>query len=124
MKAFGVLHIASFTGNIGDNANHLGFRSWFETLVENKIQWNDKMPAYALNRTKVMTEFFENIKNLRIEFPHTVSMDSFKEDIMNIQIDYDEERGFMKYINIGPDDFAHACIFGTIACELMFGAVK
>ena len=91
---------------------------------KNKIQWNDKMPAYTLNRTKVMTEFFENIKNLRIEFPHTVSMDSFKEDIMNIQIDYDEERGFMKYINIGPDDFAHACIFGTIACELMFGAVK
>jgi hypothetical protein len=41
LKAFGVLHIASFTGNIGDNANHLGFRSWFETLVENKIQWNE-----------------------------------------------------------------------------------
>ena len=41
MKAFGVLHIASFTGNIGDNANHLGFRRWFETLVENKIQWNE-----------------------------------------------------------------------------------
>ena len=41
MKAFGVLHIASFTGNIGDNANHLGFRSWFETLVENQVLWNE-----------------------------------------------------------------------------------
>jgi polysaccharide pyruvyl transferase WcaK-like protein len=41
VKIFKVLHIASFTGNIGDNANHLGFRSWFETLLEKRVDWTE-----------------------------------------------------------------------------------
>ena len=36
-----ILHIASFTGNIGDNANHLGFRSWFENLTEAEVNWSE-----------------------------------------------------------------------------------
>lgn len=36
-----VLHVASFSGNIGDNANHLGFRPWFESLVGKKIAWSE-----------------------------------------------------------------------------------
>ena len=36
-----VLHVASFNGNIGDNANHLGFRPWFAALVDNDIAWSD-----------------------------------------------------------------------------------
>lgn len=34
-----VLHVASFTGNIGDNANHMGFRPWFESKVDRPIVW-------------------------------------------------------------------------------------
>ena len=29
-----LLHIASFSGNIGDNANHMGFRPWFEAQID------------------------------------------------------------------------------------------
>lgn len=34
-----VLHVASFKGNIGDQLNHLGFRSWFVSLVGQDIEW-------------------------------------------------------------------------------------
>ena len=34
-----ILHIASFSGNIGDNANHLGFYPWVEALSERPVEW-------------------------------------------------------------------------------------
>ena len=36
-----ILHLASFTGNIGDNANHIGFRSWFQERFSKKIIWEN-----------------------------------------------------------------------------------
>ena len=36
-----VLHIASFKGNIGDIANHDGFRPWFQNLLRRKIKWKN-----------------------------------------------------------------------------------
>ncbi len=34
-----LLHIASFSGNIGDNANHMGFRPWFEAQLGRQAVW-------------------------------------------------------------------------------------
>lgn len=36
-----VLHIGSFQGNIGDRLNHLGFRPWFERIVNDRVQWTE-----------------------------------------------------------------------------------
>ena len=36
-----VLHVASFAGNVGDIANHSGFRSWFERLIGSSVKWTD-----------------------------------------------------------------------------------
>lgn len=33
-------------------------------------------------------------------------------DIMNINTEYDEERGKIRYTNNDPDDFFHALIYG------------
>jgi polysaccharide pyruvyl transferase WcaK-like protein len=41
MKALRVLHVASFSGNIGDNANHMGFRPWFQTMVKRPVEWTN-----------------------------------------------------------------------------------
>lgn len=40
-KPLRLLHIASFNGNIGDNANHLGFRPWFEAQVGTDVIWTN-----------------------------------------------------------------------------------
>lgn len=34
-----ILHIASFTGNIGDNFNHMGLVPWIESLMKKSVQW-------------------------------------------------------------------------------------
>lgn len=36
-----ILHLASFTGNIGDNFNHLGFRSWFTKTTKIQPSWEN-----------------------------------------------------------------------------------
>lgn len=36
-----VLHLASFSGNIGDNANHMGFRPWFAEQVGREVSWSN-----------------------------------------------------------------------------------
>lgn len=37
-----ILHVASFTGNIGDNANHGGFRPWFESRLGRPVEWTSR----------------------------------------------------------------------------------
>lgn len=41
MNQLHLLHIASFSGNIGDNANHIGYRGWLEQLSERPIEWTE-----------------------------------------------------------------------------------
>ena len=42
MKKIKIIHVASFTGNIGDNANHSGFRRLFdETFSDYSTEWTD-----------------------------------------------------------------------------------
>lgn len=36
-----ILHLASFNGNIGDNANHRGFRKNFQNLIPENIEWKN-----------------------------------------------------------------------------------
>jgi polysaccharide pyruvyl transferase WcaK-like protein len=36
-----VAHLASFKGNFGDIANHLGFRKWFAERVNHELQWHE-----------------------------------------------------------------------------------
>ena len=41
MSPLRVLHLASFSGNIGDNANHMGFRPWFADQVGRNVEWTN-----------------------------------------------------------------------------------
>jgi hypothetical protein len=41
MDPLKILHIASFSGNIGDNANHIGFRPWLERVAERPVEWTN-----------------------------------------------------------------------------------
>lgn len=40
-KKIKVAHLASFKGNFGDVANHLGFRNWFSGLIKSDIHWGN-----------------------------------------------------------------------------------
>lgn len=86
-----------------------------------KARWNNKMPAYTLGRNQVMTDLFSKIRNGKIKFPRWQDSSPFMDDILNIQTEYNEELGKMKYVSIGPDDFFHATLYATISAELMWG---
>jgi len=86
-----------------------------------KARWNNKMPAYTLNRNQTMNEVFNLIKTQKLVFPKWIDSQTFLEDILNIQTEYNEELGKSKYINVGPDDFFHATLFAVLSAQLMFG---
>jgi hypothetical protein len=78
-----------------------------------RSQWNTKMPAFTLNRTQVMSEYFHKIKHRQIIFPRWEDFEPFANDILNINLEYDEERGKIRYTNSDPDDFFQALIYGS-----------
>jgi len=78
------------------------------------------MPAYTLNRNEVMQDIFQLIKARKIIFPRWEDSEAYIDDIQNIQTDYNEELGKMKFINIGPDDFFHSILYAKISAQLLF----
>jgi polysaccharide pyruvyl transferase WcaK-like protein len=59
-----VLHLASFTGNIGDNANHSGFRAWFEGLVGIQVSWTDlEIREYYWRERRFDESFLEMLRS-------------------------------------------------------------
>jgi polysaccharide pyruvyl transferase WcaK-like protein len=53
-----VLHVASFRGNIGDNANHAGFRPWFEALAGMPIEWSEFEIRNVYRKTRAFDDVF------------------------------------------------------------------
>ena len=83
-----------------------------------KANWNQNMFAYTLGRNRVMTDLFQKIKNKQIVFPRWEDFQPFAEDILSIQIDYDEEKNKYKYINSRPDDAFHSILYGEFVSDL------
>jgi hypothetical protein len=79
---------------------------------KDRSMWNAKMPAFTLNRTQVMSEYFHMIKHKKIIFPRWEDFESFGKEILNVNTEYDEERGKMRYTNNDPDDTFQALIYG------------
>jgi polysaccharide pyruvyl transferase WcaK-like protein len=58
-----VLHLASFSGNIGDNANHSGFRPWLERLAGRPVSWTDLEIRENYWKERVFDEAFVDYVN-------------------------------------------------------------
>ena len=126
-KKWNCTHIASDYG-MGEASNsefrkRLGVEKVisFQHLPNQKelVRWNAKLPAYTLNRTQVMANFFSDFEKGNIILPKwDDNTDTFMQDILNIQIDYNEDTNVMRYINTGPDDFYHATLFAALAGDL------
>jgi hypothetical protein len=58
-----VLHVASFCGNIGDNANHAGFRPWFERLARRPVEWTELEIREFYWKERAFDESFVELAN-------------------------------------------------------------
>ena len=83
------------------------------------MQWNDKSMEYTLNKTKVLTKFFQMIKNQEIVFPQWEDFNEFAQDILNMTIDYDDTMGTYRYVNDGPDDALHSILYSELASRFV-----
>jgi hypothetical protein len=77
---------------------------------------------YQLNRTEVMTDFFEDLKRQRYLFPDWETMKSFLMDIEHIHAEY-ATSGTLKYDHrtSEPDDAAHSIILCREAADNYYG---
>lgn len=82
------------------------------------MSWNQKINAYTLSRNRSMTWLFQKIKNKQIIFPQWEDFAPFARDILNIMVDYDEEKSKYKYINTNADDSFHSILYGDLIGEL------
>jgi len=85
---------------------------------KNMMAWNEKINAYTLSRNRTMTWLFQKVKNKQIVFPRWEDFEPFARDILNIMVDYDEEKSKYKYINSGADDSFHSILYGDLISEL------
>ncbi|NUW68975.1 polysaccharide pyruvyl transferase family protein [Vibrio coralliilyticus] len=63
MKELNVLHVASFTGNIGDNANHTGFRNNFSKHLDVVINYTEFEIRQIFWKHKSFDENFVTLAN-------------------------------------------------------------
>jgi polysaccharide pyruvyl transferase WcaK-like protein len=58
-----ILHVASFRGNVGDNANHAGFRPWWEGLIGRRADWVEFEIRDVYRKQRAFDEKFANQAN-------------------------------------------------------------
>lgn len=132
MERWKVVHLAADYG-MGEAPNSeirnkLGYNRViaFQHLPtqKEKIRWNPKMPAYTLSRNQIMNEFFQSIRNNKVVFPRWEDVEPFKDDFLNVQMDFDEEKNSMKFTSIGPDDATHSTLYAQVALDLLHGVAN
>jgi hypothetical protein len=81
---------------------------------------------YQLNRTDVMTDFFDDIKRQFMVFPPWETMAPFLVDIEHIHAEYGTGTGMLKYDHkpSEPDDAAHSIILSREAADNFYGKVR
>jgi polysaccharide pyruvyl transferase WcaK-like protein len=62
-KEIRVVQLASFSGNIGDYANHLSFRKWFEKVIDKTVLWTEVEIRDFFRDKKFDEPFFKSINN-------------------------------------------------------------
>jgi len=83
------------------------------TNFKGYVGYNKKGTHYVTNRTAVMADTFEAIKQTFFEFPAWNIYETFANDFMNIEVEYNERTRTMKYDHIptNPDDAFHSLLY-------------
>lgn len=77
------------------------------------VAWNQKAKMFIVNRTRIMTEIFNKIKNKDIVFPCWDDMQDFLMDLLNVFSDFNEalKVSFFNRLANKPDDYMHGLCF-------------
>jgi hypothetical protein len=92
--------------------------------LKQKLKWDRRQGMYIINRSRVMTDRFMEIKRGEIEFFNYEKFKDFGEDFLNIYSDYSEITRKTIYDHSGPDDAFHSYMFCRLACMISRGEMN
>lgn len=89
--------------------------------VRQKIKWDKEKGHYLINRSRVMTDTFMEIKKNQVDFFNYDQFKEFEADFLGIYSEYSERTRIAKYDHNVPDDCFHSYMFSRIACSIYHG---
>jgi hypothetical protein len=89
--------------------------------MKRRIKWDPDQGIYIINRTRMMTDLFMQIKRGDVEFFKYEQFKVYAEDFLNIYTEYSEQTRQTRYDHSGPDDCFHAFMFSRLACMIIKG---
>jgi len=84
------------------------------------VKWEPALSRFMVNRTEIMSRFFNAVKNGHIRFPRWEEFEPFAEDFLSIYSEYREDRHTMVYDKLvdGTDDAFHSSVYCLLASML------
>jgi len=89
--------------------------------IRQKIKWDKEKGHYIMNRNRVMTDIFMEIKRGGVDFFSYDQFREFESDFLGIYLEYSERTRMAKYDHNVPDDCFHSYMFARIACGIFHG---
>ena len=89
-------------------------------MQKQALHFNKDGGFYTINRTLMMSEVFNGVKQKRIVFPKWEQSKKFLEDLLHVFIDVKENTQTLFYSHAPnkPDDFVHSLMFAYLAGKL------
>ena len=84
-----------------------------------RAKWVPAKRRWHLDRTAVMTDMFEAIRQGRVRFPKYDDCIEFFDHLLAVTMEYSEDSNTPKYTHINPDDGAHALTYAMLTGELL-----
>jgi hypothetical protein len=83
--------------------------------LKQKLKWDRFKGTYLINRTRIMTDVFMQIKRNEVDFFNWESFKEFSDDFLGIYSEYSDRTRLTKYDHNVPDDAFHAYMFCRLA---------
>lgn len=86
--------------------------------VRQKLKWDPEVDDLKItfHRTRCMTEFISDVKNVNIVFPRWDDFKAFSDDFTTVCVDH-RRGGAMFYNHVLPDDAFHASMIGKMGAR-------
>jgi hypothetical protein len=87
------------------------------------IKFDKETLRFTVDRTQIMTNFFRQIQQRKLQFFRWEEFKPYAQDILNIDVEFNDARQLLKYAHRPdrPDDCAHSIIYADLACQHYHG---
>jgi len=90
---------------------------FMHTSSKNFVNYSKKGKHYVTGRTVTMSEVFDTVKKKGFSFPRWEEYETFAQDFLNVDAEYNDRTGVMKYDHLptNPDDSVHSLLYLYVA---------